>query len=101
MNRTLTQKYNMHKLRALTELDDQFLEKLSVIYGIDKDDLETERQPSDYYSIFVDLYLMGMGHCFSYGQGGFGRYALLLSYNATCSRRHTWNTKLLPCEWAS
>lgn len=68
---------------------------------LDKDDLETERQPSDYYSIFVDLYLMGMGHCFSYGQGGFGRYALLLSYNATCSRRHTWNTKLLPCEWAS
>ena len=68
---------------------------------LDKDDGDSERKPSDYYSIFVDLYLMGMGHCFSYGQGGFGRYALLLSYNATCSRRHTYNTKLLPCEWAS
>jgi hypothetical protein len=68
---------------------------------LDKAGNWSARHPSDFYSIFVDLYLMGMGRCLSYGQGGFGRYGLLLGYNASCTNRHTWNTHLLACNWTS
>jgi hypothetical protein len=66
---------------------------------LDKGENWSQRYPSDFYSIFVDLYLMGMGRCLSFGQGGFGRYGLLLSYNASCFNRHTWNLKMIPCTW--
>jgi hypothetical protein len=39
---------------------------------------------SEFYSVFVDLYLMGKGRCIASGKGGFGSYALLMSYNSTC-----------------
>ena len=55
--------------------------------------------PSDYYSVFVDLYLMGNGRCISYGQGGFGQFALLMSYNATCMSRHFYKLKMQKCDW--
>jgi hypothetical protein len=45
-------------------------------------------QPSDYYSTFVDLYLAGNGNCVAFGRGGFGRFANLLSYNASCVFKH-------------
>lgn len=66
---------------------------------LDKAENLTERNPSDFYSIFVDLYLMAMGRCLSFGQGGFGRFGLLLGYNSTCTNRHTWNKQLVPCNW--
>mmetsp|Transcript_22196 Transcript_22196/g.32767 ORF Transcript_22196/g.32767 Transcript_22196/m.32767 type:complete len:453 (+) Transcript_22196:119-1477(+) len=66
---------------------------------LDKAGNWSERKPSDFYSIFVDLYLMAMGRCLTFGQGGFGRFGLLLGYNATCTNRHTWNKHLVPCNW--
>lgn len=53
----------------------------------------------DYYSVFVDLFLLGMGKCASVGMGGFGRYGLLLSYNASCWNRHSYNKQRMDCQW--
>lgn len=45
--------------------------------------------PSDYYAVFVDLYIMSMGECLAYNMGGFGKWGQLLSgRNFTCSVRH-------------
>jgi hypothetical protein len=47
------------------------------------------RDPSEFYDIFVDLYLMSMGHCMSYNMGGYGKWGLLLSgRDFTCNVRH-------------
>jgi hypothetical protein len=58
-----------------------------------------QRQPSDFYSTFVDFLVLGSGKCIAYGGGGFGRFAGLLTYNSSClmgyekKARHvcTWN----------
>ncbi len=52
------------------------------------DDYDNQTLPRDYYSTFVDLYLAGSGRCVTHGRGGFGRFASLLSFNATCSSKH-------------
>lgn len=39
---------------------------------------------SNFYPAFVDLLLMGNSMCQVYGIGGFGSFASLLSYNASC-----------------
>ncbi len=45
--------------------------------------------PSDYYAVFVDLYIISMGECLAYNMGGFGKWGLLLSgRNFTCTVRH-------------
>jgi hypothetical protein len=62
-------------------------------------DKENDRPPSDFYPVFVDLYLMGSGRCVSFGQGGFGRYALLLGYDATCFNRHFYKGNTRRCDW--
>jgi hypothetical protein len=59
----------------------------------------TSQHPSAYYSVFVDLYLMGTGRCVTYGDGGFGKLAALVSYNSTCTRRHSYKTTIHKCEW--
>jgi hypothetical protein len=53
--------------------------------------------PSDYYSTFVDLYLAGNGNCVTFGRGGFGRFASLLSYNASCAFKHVKQFFAVPC----
>jgi hypothetical protein len=53
--------------------------------------------PSDFYSTFVDLYLAGSGACVSHGRGGFGRFAALLSFNASCSSKHVKQFFPVPC----
>jgi hypothetical protein len=62
-------------------------------------DKANSTNPEDYYSVFVDLYLLGMGRCGSVGMGGFGRFGLLLSYNASCWNRHLYNKQRLDCSW--
>ena len=57
--------------------------------------------PSDYYSTFVDLFLAGSAKCLVFGRGGFGRFASLMSYNASCSKKHTKNFFPDPCKWAN
>jgi len=38
-NRALTQKYDMHQLRDLQKLEEEFLEAICAIYGCDEDSL--------------------------------------------------------------
>jgi hypothetical protein len=44
---------------------------------------------SSYYDTFVDLYLLSGGTCLTYGIGGYGRWASLLSGDAKCAMQHT------------
>ena len=46
------------------------------------------RDASDFYDTLVDLYLLSLARCVTYGMGGYGKLASLLSYNASCSRQH-------------
>jgi hypothetical protein len=54
--------------------------------------------PSDYYSTFVDLLLAGNGDCVTFGRGGFGRFANLLSFNASCAFKHVKQFNAVPCQ---
>ena len=46
------------------------------------------REPSEYYNAFVDLYLLSLSQCVTYGMGGYGKFASYLSYNASCAMQH-------------
>ena len=54
---------------------------------------------SEYFPIFVDLFIMGNAQCVSYGKGGFGQLASLLSYNATCHQFRRESTEGETCSW--
>jgi hypothetical protein len=89
---------------AVKKYADKENRSISVFEGdealhIDKFGPENPRPPSDFYSVFVDLLLMANGKCVTYGQGGFGRFALLLSQNATCTGRHIYKFKVEECSW--
>ncbi|KAL3945400.1 MAG: hypothetical protein SGBAC_000533 [Bacillariaceae sp.] len=57
------------------------------------------RAVSEFYSIFVDLYLMGNGRCVAFGRGGFGRYALMMGFNSTCELRYVYKGRKKSCHW--
>lgn len=60
-----------------------------------------ERLPHEFYDVFIDLYLMGMSRCLTYNRGGFGQWALLIGYNATCGynqKTSKYGIKT-PCTW--
>ena len=60
------------------------------------------KSASDYYSVFVDLFLLGESRCLAFNNGGFGQYGLLLGYNSTCSVRHHAKKILKHCpKWIS
>jgi hypothetical protein len=96
---------SLHALAKVREYAKEHSYKIVTIENqeplhLDKAGNWSVRHPSDFYSIFVDLFLMGMGRCLTFGQGGFGRFGLLLSYNATCTSRHIYKTHQMDCEWA-
>ena len=67
--------------------------------------LHLDRTPSnttieEIYPIFVDLLLLANGNCVSFGDGGFGRYGLMLSRNYNCYHRHIFRHKIQSCNWA-
>lgn len=68
---------------------------------IDNADDLLERKPSEFYDLFIDLYLMGMSRCLTYNRGGFGQWALMIGYDSTCF--HNQKTSSLgigaPCNW--
>lgn len=50
-------------------------------------DLLSSSDPTDYYDILVDLYILSLGRCMTHSRGGFGRFAALLSgYDENCRR---------------
>lgn len=45
--------------------------------------------PSKYHDTFVDLLMMANGRCITYGNGGFGTWARILSHDPQCSVKHS------------
>jgi hypothetical protein len=66
---------------------------------LEKADNSESRHASEYYDTFVDFYLMGMSRCVTYNKGGFGHWASLISYNASCVFRHQFNEQYTNCSW--
>jgi hypothetical protein len=54
-----------------------------------------EYPASAYFDTFVDLYLLSGAKCVTYGIGGYGHWASMLSGNSSCSMRHTARN----CSW--
>jgi hypothetical protein len=89
------------KLDDIGNITDESSHDDVVVDGTSNEQQQSPRRrrhpPSDYYSTFVDLYLAGEGNCVAFGRGGFGRFANLLSYNATCSFKHVKQFYAVPC----
>ena len=51
-------------------------------------DVDEGHSPEEFYSVFVDLWILGQARCTSYGMGGNGRFGMYMSYNASCSTNH-------------
>lgn len=58
------------------------------------------RPPSDYYDAFVDLYLLGLARCVTYGVGGYGKFAAWLTGQFSCAVQHHNATAMNECELA-
>jgi hypothetical protein len=43
------------------------------------------RPPSDFYDVFVDLYLLGLSSCVARNVGGYGKWGRRLSFNHSCT----------------
>jgi hypothetical protein len=56
-----------------------------------------EEDPSAFFSIFADLFIMSQSRCVSFGAGGFGRFGSLVSFNATCRIAHSTRGRLNNC----
>lgn len=52
---------------------------------------------SQYYDVFVDLYLLANSQCVAMGYGGYGRLGSMLSFNRTCSVDYLADE----CQWTS
>jgi len=59
---------------------------------LDKRAQWTSGNVSDFYSTFVDLLIMKEARCMSTGEGGFGRFANILSADTSCYVRHDTKT---------
>jgi hypothetical protein len=53
----------------------------------------------EYMSIFVDLLLLSKARCISHGQGGFGRFGVLLSKDPMCFKKYIDNARFIECDW--
>ncbi|GKZ00603.1 hypothetical protein MPSEU_001012500 [Mayamaea pseudoterrestris] len=62
-------------------------------------DKATSGNPSDYYNVFVDLFVLSNAHCIAHGQGGYGRLAVLLSHNASCFKPMVTGGRIVECKW--
>jgi hypothetical protein len=51
-----------------------------------------------YLDVFVDLLLMAHARCIAHGQGGYGRFGVLLSANPTCFFKYFENSQWKMCE---
>jgi hypothetical protein len=52
-------------------------------YHIDQPPSELVLQPSDFYDTFVDLYLLALGACHTWGSGGYGSWAAAIAPRRT------------------
>jgi hypothetical protein len=66
------QQHQLHVVGRYTEVN------ASDPLHIDRDlynEQQDRRPPSDFYDTFVDLYLLTLGQCFTWGKGGYGSWA--------------------------
>ncbi len=56
-----------------------------------------EDDPSAFFSIFVDLFIMSQSRCVAFGAGGFGRFGSLVSFNTSCQVTHSTRGKWKNC----
>ncbi|CAB9506246.1 expressed unknown protein [Seminavis robusta] len=54
--------------------------------------------PTDFYSVFVDIYLLAQSRCVAVGPGGFGHWAQIMGYDHKCWIRHS-GERSQNCEW--
>jgi hypothetical protein len=54
---------------------------------------------ADVYPVFVDLLLMANGNCMAYGDGGFGKFGLMLSRSYDCSFQHIRRHQIQNCNY--
>jgi len=47
-------------------------------------EFDQKEDPSAFFGIFVDLFIMSQSRCVAVGVGGFGRFGSLASFNASC-----------------
>eukprot|EP00977_Amphora_coffeiformis_P016692 scaffold5237_cov179-Amphora_coffeaeformis.AAC.5 len=81
----LAQRYGkQHDWRVVFHVPDVGQEPLH----LDKASHWQDRPPSDYYDTFVDLYLLGLSRCLTYGVGGYGKFASWLTGNPMCAFQH-------------
>ena len=68
---------------------------------LDKKEQWTSGKVSDFYPTFVDLLIMAEAKCASYGMGGYGAFANMLSQDPYCKNQHDSRDISLRefCEW--
>jgi hypothetical protein len=67
---------------------------------LDKASNWSDRNASEFYDVFVDLYLISLSRCVTYNIGGFGEWALWMSRYSSCAVRHGKDRHpVLPCNW--
>ena len=54
--------------------------------------------PSDFYTAFVDIYLLAQSRCVAVGPGGYGYWAQVLGHDHACWIRHS-GERSKTCEW--
>lgn len=57
----------------------------------------SDHQPSELYPVFVDLWIMGLSACVSYGKGGFGLLGARLAGEACAIRHRHISGESIPC----
>jgi hypothetical protein len=55
------------------------------------------QDPTEFFSIFSDLFIMSQSRCVTYGLGGFGRFGALASFNSSCQIQHSVGGRILKC----
>ncbi len=56
-----------------------------------------DEDPSAFFSIFSDLFIMSQSRCVAFGVGGFGWLGSMASHNASCQVLHSKRGKLRNC----
>lgn len=64
---------------------------------LDKASRWEDRPPSDFYDAFVDLYLLSLARCVTYGVGGYGKFATWLTGHPKCTLQHHNATAINEC----
>lgn len=55
--------------------------------------------PRKYYNVFVDLFLLAGANCIAHGVGGYGRFGVLLSQNASCFLTYFSKSRYTDCNF--